>query len=229
MTALLIIFVKEPLPGHAKTRLTPPLSPEEASQLYRDFIEDILEEMGRLPELKLALAVTPAGAQDFFRGLVQPGVDLFPQAGIDLGERMTRAFARSFAAGFSPVLLRGSDTPDLPAAIIAEAREVLVAGQAQVVLGPCPDGGYYLVGLAAPQPRLFKGPVWSSHTVLDHTLKAARLLGLKFHLLPTWPDIDTYADLLTFLKRPQPAPRPGWRSRQYGLRLLGLLETPKSP
>ena len=100
---------------------------------------------------------------------------------------MARAFDWGFAAGFGPVMLRGSDVPDLPAAVVAEAREVLAAGRAQVVLGPATDGGYHLVGLTEPQPRLFQGPAWSSSTVLADTLELARHLGLRVHLLPPGP------------------------------------------
>lgn len=221
MTALLIIFAKEPRPGRVKTRLSPPLSPEEAAQLYHSFLQDILEEMARVPEIRLSLAFSPLGAQAFFRRLAPPGADLFPQEGADLGERMARAFDRGFAAGFGPVVLRGSDVPDLPAAAVSEAREVLATSQAQVVLGPCPDGGYYLVGLAEPQPRLFQGPAWSSSTVLADTLLLVRQLGLRVHLLPRWPDIDTYADLQAFLHRARPAPQPGWRSLRQARKLLG--------
>jgi rSAM/selenodomain-associated transferase 1 len=225
MTALLIIFAKEPRPGQVKTRLSPPLSPKEAAQLYHSFLLDILEEMARVPEVRLAMGFSPPGAQVIFRGLAPPGTDLFPQEGADLGERMARAFARGFAAGFGPVMLRGSDVPDLPAAVVLEAREVLAAGRAQVVLGPCPDGGYYLVGLNEPQPLLFQGPAWSSSTVMAETLRLARRLNLRVHLLPTWPDIDTYDNLRTFLHRAGPAPQPGWRSRKKALRLLGRLMT----
>jgi uncharacterized protein len=222
MTALLIIFAKEPLPGQVKTRLCPPLSPQEAAQLYHNFCLDILEEMARVPEVHLAVAFSPPGTQGLFRRLAPPGTDLFPQEGGDLGERMARAFARSFAAGFGPVMLRGSDVPDLPATVMSEAREVLASGQAQVTLGPCPDGGYYLVGLTEPQPRLFQGPAWSSRTVLTDTLDLARQMGLRVHLLPPWTDIDTGDNLRTFLKLPRPAPQPGWRSCAQARRLLGL-------
>ena len=225
MTALLIIFAKEPRPGQVKTRLSPPLSPEAAAQLYHCFIQDILDEMARVPELRLAVAFSPPTARGFFRRLAPPGTNLFPQEGADLGERMARAFARGFAAGFGPILLRGSDVPDLPAAAVAEAQAVLTAGQAQVVLGPATDGGYHLVGLTEPQPALFQGPVWSSSTVLTDTLRLARQLGLRVHLLPPWPDIDTGENLLTFLHRTRPAPHPGWRSRGQARKLLGLLQT----
>jgi len=229
MTALLIIFAKEPRPGHVKTRLSPPLSPEGAAQLYHSFLQDILEEMARVPEVGLALAYSPPGAHDFFLSLVPAGTGLFPQEGADLGERMSRAFDRGFAAGFSPVLLRGSDVPDLPGTAVSEAQAVLAAGRAQVVLGPCPDGGYHLVGLPEPEPRLFRGVAWSGPTVLGDTLHQARRLGLEVHLLPPWPDIDTYADLRSFLTRAHPAPQPGWRSHQGALRLLSLGENREEP
>lgn len=223
MTARLILFAKEPRPGRVKTRLCPPLYPETAARLYHCFLEDILEEMARVPEMRLAMAYSPETAESFFQRLAPPGTDLFPQEGADLGDRMARAFARNFAAGFGPILLRGSDVPDLPAAAVSEARAVLAAGQAQVVLGPCPDGGYYLVGLTEPQPALFQGPDWSSATVLADTLSLTRQLGLRVHLLPPWPDIDTGEDLRTFLSCPRPAPQPGWRSQALARKLLGLV------
>jgi hypothetical protein len=222
MTALLIIFAKEPRPGQVKTRLSPPLSPEAAAQLYHCFIEDILDEMARVPEMGLAVAFSPPTARDFFRRLAPPETILFPQEGDDLGERMAQAFTRGFAAGFGPILLRGGDVPDLPAAVVSEAAAVLTAGQAQVVMGPATDGGYHLVGLTEPQPGLFQGPAWSSSTVLTDTLSLARQLGLRVHLLPPWPDIDTFDNLRTFVQRARPAPQPGWRSGEQGLRLLGL-------
>jgi rSAM/selenodomain-associated transferase 1 len=225
MTALLIIFSKEPLPGQVKTRLCPPLSPEAAAKLYHCFLLDILDEMALVAEVSLTVAFSPETAQGFFRQLAPPETGLFPQEGADLGQRMARAFARSFAAGFGPVLLRGSDVPDLPAAVVSEVIAVLAAGQAQVVLGPATDGGYHLVGLSEPQPGLFQGPVWSSRTVLADTLRLARQLGLRVHLLDPWPDIDTGDDLRTFLNRPGPASQPGWRSRVQAQKLLARLQT----
>jgi hypothetical protein len=220
MAALTIIFAKEPVPGQVKTRLTPPLHPEDACRLYRCFLEDILEGMARLPGMAMALAYTPAAAGDFFRGLAPAAMRLVPQEGQNLGERQARAFAWGFAAGFETVLLRGSDTPDLPGAILLEAVAQLAAGPARVVLGPSPDGGYYLMGLKAPCPELFEGLAWSTGAVLADTLSRARALGLQVHLLPSWPDIDTYADLVNFLKQPHPAPQCGWRSDRTARKLL---------
>lgn len=226
MTALTIIFAKEPVPGQVKTRLTPPLLPEAACRLYHAFLEDTLDEMGHLPGMSVALAYTPAGARDFFRDLTPAGVRLLPQEGRDLGERQAQALAWGFAAGFDLVLLRGSDTPDLPAAILLEAREQLAANAAQVVLGPSRDGGYYLLGLKAPCPELFAGLAWSTETVLAETLDRARAFSLKVQLLPRWSDIDTIADMKDFLDRPHPPPQPGWRSHRLARELLAATGKP---
>jgi rSAM/selenodomain-associated transferase 1 len=219
MAVLLIIFAKEPLPGQVKTRLSPPLTPELAARLYHCFLEDILEEMARLTEIHLALAYSPAGAASFFRSLAPRGARLFPQEGRDLGERLIRACARGFAAGFQAVVVRNSDSPSLPRELVREAAEVLAAGRAQVALGPAPDGGYYLVGLTSTREELFQDLTWSRPTVLADTLQRARQLRLPVHLLPSWPDIDTPADLEEFLARPHPHPLPGWRSHRLGLKI----------
>ncbi len=224
MTTLTIIFAKEPVPGQVKTRLSPPLSPAAACRLYRGFLEDILEETASVPGLELALAYTPAGARDFFRALAPAMVQLFPQEGGDLGERQARALARGFAMGFEAVLLRGSDTPDLPGSILLEARDQLASGNAELVLGPSRDGGYYLIGLKSLYPELFEGLAWSTDTVLAGTLDRAAALALRVHLLPPWQDIDTSADLVDFLARPHPRPRPGWRSDRCARELLAALD-----
>jgi rSAM/selenodomain-associated transferase 1 len=220
MSALLIIFAKEPVPGQVKTRLSPPFSPHAAAQLYRCFLEDVLAEMQALPEVALALAYTPPSARDFFAALVPPGGRLAPQAEAGLGDRLIQAFAWGFGEGFAAVLIRNSDSPDLPGAFVQEGREALLTGRADIVLGPCPDGGYYLVGLRKPCPELFHNVAWSTEAVLDQTLARAGQLGLKVHLLPPWPDIDDLSELLNFLKRPLAPPAPGWRSHAWAMEHL---------
>jgi rSAM/selenodomain-associated transferase 1 len=217
---VLIIFAKEPSPGQVKTRLCPPLSPQAAARLYGLFLEDVLEEMARLPQIKIALAYTPASARPFFQNLAAPGMQLVAQAEEDLGERLRQAFDWGFAQRAGTVLIRNSDSPDLPGRLVTEAQEVLEGRGAQVVLGPCPDGGYYLVGLKSPQPQLFHDITWSGPAVLADTLARAGSLGLTVHLLPSWLDIDTCDDLLTFLASPKTSPSPGWRSYDLAKTLL---------
>jgi hypothetical protein len=217
---LLIIFAKQPSPGQVKTRLCPPLSPRGAARLYGQFLEDVLEEMARLPRIKLALAYTPASARSFFRNLAPPGVRLVAQAGKDLGERLQMAFNWGFAEGAGTVLIRNSDSPDLPGSLVMEAWTVLEQGPARVALGPCPDGGYYLVGLRRPQPELFQGITWSGSTVLAATLAQAQKSGLPVQLLPPWPDLDTFDDLLAFVRSAKTRLSPGWRSYELAKAML---------
>jgi uncharacterized protein len=149
---------------------------------------------------------------------------LAAQTGEDLGERLRQAFDWGFAQGAGAVLIRNSDSPDLPGFVVMEAAEVLERGGAQVVLGPCPDGGYYLVGLRSPQPQLFHHISWSGPAVLAETLAQAGRLGLTVHLLPPWPDLDTFEDVLDFVKSPKTSPAPGWRSYNLARELLAGAE-----
>lgn len=228
MAAVLIIFAKEPAPGQVKTRLGDHLGPEAASKLYRQFLLDVLAEMRTLRNLHLALAYSPPTARGAFATLA-PGLDLLPQAAGDLGERLAAAFAWGFAAGYAPVIVRNSDSPDLPARLVAEAANALAAGETDLALGSCPDGGYYLVGLKAPAPGLFADIPWSTGRVLARTLANARRLSLRQRLLPSWPDIDTLDDLQAFLEKPLSPSATGWASQSLARRLLTLAARRKKP
>jgi glycosyltransferase A (GT-A) superfamily protein (DUF2064 family) len=71
----------------------------------------------------------------------------------------------------------------------------LAEQEADVVLGPCDDGGYYLIGLRQAVPELFREMPWSTPAVLDETVARVRRLGLRLALLPPWFDVDLGADL----------------------------------
>jgi hypothetical protein len=86
-----------------------------------------------------------------------------------------------------------SDTPNLPTDRIQEALSRL--SEVDVVLGPCEDGGYYLIGMRSWVPELFSGIPWSTSEVAELTLKKAQALGLTVLLLESWYDVDTVKDL----------------------------------
>ncbi|MCC5790588.1 MAG: DUF2064 domain-containing protein, partial [Opitutales bacterium] len=90
-------------------------------------------------------------------------------------------------------LCLGGDCPGLSEAMLRQAAQVLEEG-AEVVFGPTPDGGYYLVGMKEEQPGLFAGIPWSSSETLSASLEKTRSLGLKVALLPELSDVDTLAD-----------------------------------
>jgi rSAM/selenodomain-associated transferase 1 len=113
------------------------------------------------------------------------------QQGADLGLRMQSAFDEAFEAGYSEVIIIGSDLPDLSTADLKAAFEQL--SENEVVLGPAQDGGYYLLGLKKPNPYIFQNKAWGTDTVLSDTL--ADLKDFKTVLLPVRNDIDRYEDI----------------------------------
>ena len=203
----LIIFAKAPLPGQAKTRLCPPLRPEEAARLAESFLLDEVETFNQLEEVQVTVAYAPARGYEVFRRLLGDAFLpwLSPQSGGDLGERLLAAF-RGACPAWWPVVVIGSDSPDLPPSLIERAFEALEADEADVVLGPTVDGGYYLVGMRQPHPHLFQDIPWSTDRVLETTLERLEERGLTGLTLPLWEDVDTIEDLERLRERLTDAP-----------------------
>jgi len=202
---LVVMMAKEPAPGKVKTRLTPPLTPQEAADLYRCFLQDHLLAMDVLPDADIAIAYSPPSSRMVFFDFCRKACDLFAQEGKDLGDKMMHIFQKKLSEGYAAVSVLGSDFPDLPNRLIQTSFELILNQQTDLVLGPCPDGGYYLIGAKRPYPQLFSDIPWSTDTVLAETLARAARLGLKTELLPPWNDLDTFQDLIlyhqTYLRR----------------------------
>lgn len=193
----LLLIAKRPAPGETKTRLTPPLTFEQASALYECFLRDTLEIVRAVPGVTRLINYLPAEADQYFSDLA-PDFELLPQVGQHLGERLDQALTHCLRNGFQQAVIMDSDSPTLPAAYLVQAFAELE--HAEVVLGPCEDGGYYLIGLTRPQPRLLREVRMSTVNVLADTLALADELKLRVALLPSWYDVDTFAEL-TRLKR----------------------------
>lgn len=188
------VVAKRPANGHTKTRLCPPLDGEAAARLYEGFLADTIDLIRQTPDVERSIAFLPAGAEAYFHQLA-PDFSLTLQQGDDLGARLDNLLAEALANGVGQAVVMDSDSPTLPSRYLEEAFAALDRG-ADVVLGPTDDGGYYLIGLARPQPRLLREVPMSTSTVLQDTLALAHTLGLKTALLPSWYDVDTIADLL---------------------------------
>jgi rSAM/selenodomain-associated transferase 1 len=189
----LLVVAKQPAAGQTKTRLCPPLTGAGAAALYEAFLCDTLDLMRQVGGAARTIAYLPEDAVGYFRRLV-PDMALRPQRGADLGERLDHALADALAAGARHAVVMDSDSPTLPAAYVSAAFDVLDGG-ADVVLGPCDDGGYYLIGVKRPQPRLLREVTMSTPFVVRDTLALASELGLRAELLPQWYDVDTAAEL----------------------------------
>ena len=208
---LLVVVAKAPKPAKVKTRLSPELSPDEATSLYRCFIRDRIREISLLKDIDLAISYTPADSKEFFIKFLSNGFQLFPQRGKDLGERLYNIFADKLNQGYSAVSIVDSDTPDLPRSIVEQSFQLLGSDGVDAVFGPCHDGGYYLIGMRRPHPELFQNIAWSTETVLQETLAQAEKSGIRAKLLKQWNDLDTYEDLLEYyLKHKDKMPDQNW-------------------
>lgn len=195
MSSALTIFAKAPIVGQVKTRLCPPLSPEEAKELYQCFLLDTVARASRLPDVQVCLAFTPAESEELLRAFLPGSLLYFPQRGNSLGEREANVFVDLLQRGFSRVVLIGGDIPTLPFFHLQEAFSRLTDPRTDVVLGPSEDGGYYLIGARKLHPCLFEDIAWSTATVLVETLAQARRHGLNVAQVPVWYDVDSEVDL----------------------------------
>jgi len=190
--SVLAVMAKAPRAGRVKTRLCPPLSPDEAAELAGAFLLDAVDQVRSVAAVRPAMAYAPVDARAFFHAIA-PDFDLVAQRGDDLGARLAHAFEDLLADGTPGAIVIGSDVPTLPSAVLGAALDRLAG--ADLVLGPSEDGGYYLIGLREPRAALFADMAWSTAVVFEETMRRASGLGLDVGLLPAWFDVDTGADL----------------------------------
>ncbi|MHA2426151.1 MAG: TIGR04282 family arsenosugar biosynthesis glycosyltransferase [Candidatus Thorarchaeota archaeon] len=193
----IFIVMKYPEKGEVKSRLAKSIGEDSATNLYRAFIQDTIDTVESL-EFPFHLAISPPDAQEQFTRFLGFGYNFFPQRGANLGERLRNGFHTMFDAGYTQVIALASDCPDLPAHLLKEAFSCFQSHD--VVLGPAPDGGYYLIGFSKDTfiPEAFDSLSWSTDTVLQETLARIKPFSERIHLLSEWQDIDTKNDLREF-------------------------------
>jgi uncharacterized protein len=188
-----VVMAKVPRTGFVKTRMG--LPGEAARRLYEDLLQAVLTGVDRARaslelDRVLAVALSYDDGRADAEALAPSGWRVVLQRGEDLGARIQKA---RDDAGADRVVVIGSDAPTLPSGRILEAFEAL--DRVPAVFGPTEDGGYYLVGLRGPEPRLFTGIPWSTDEVMAATRQAARGAGIAWEELPTWYDVDRPEDL----------------------------------
>jgi rSAM/selenodomain-associated transferase 1 len=191
-------MAKAPRVGHAKTRLVPPLTAEDAAALSACFIRDAAENIATAAQhaaIDGYIAFAPPDAEDEFQLLLPPNTQLLPSRRPGLGASLYDAAADLLAAGYGSVCLINSDSPTLPTSILVAAVRALAHSGDRLVLGPAEDGGYYLIGLKQAHRRLFEDIAWSTPRVLAQTKERAGELGLVTTMLPVWYDVDDIGSL----------------------------------
>jgi len=192
------IMAKAPRVGHAKTRLVPPLTAEDAATLSACFIRDAAENIATAAKQAAIdgyIAFAPPDAGDEFLPLLPPETRLLPSWRPGLGASLYDAAADLLAAGYGSVCLVNSDSPTLPTSILVAAAQALSPPGDRLILGPAEDGGYYLIGLKQAHRHLFDDIAWSTPQVLAQTEARGGDLGLATTLLPVWYDVDDIASL----------------------------------
>ena len=191
MSGILLIFIRNPELGKVKTRLARTVGDEEALRIYRILLEKTrTAALGVVAQRWLCYSdfVTAHdewAEADFHKMVQHPG---------NLGERMEASFQAAFTAGATKTLIIGSDCPALSGTVLQQAFEAL--DTTDFVLGPVPDGGYYLLGMRALEPSVFHGIEWSTDTVRARTLEKIAEAGMTCSLLPMLADVDTEEDWL---------------------------------
>jgi rSAM/selenodomain-associated transferase 1 len=210
-TIAVAIICKTPSPGKSKTRLSPPLRPEECAQISSCFIRDLSATIASLEadgDVDGYAVYTPLGTEDALHRLLPDSFGLVLQSEGDLGQRLDRGIADLLAAGHAGAILINSDSPTLPRTILRAAVEALKSGD-RAVISPALDGGYTLIGLSRPHPHLFTQIPWSTDKVFRLTLERAREIELPVVVLDPWYDVDD-ASSYAMLERELEGARPSF-------------------
>jgi len=197
----ILVFAKAPEPGQVKTRLVPPLTEGAAAVLAARLARRMLATACAAGIGEVRLCCAPDARHPFFELCRrQLGVTLVSQGKGDLGARMDRVF-RAALGHHGAALLAGSDVPDASEADFRIAASAL-ASDADAVLGPATDGGYWLLGLKRHDPALFDRMPWGTEQVAALTRQRMSALGWRVVELAPRDDLDRPQDLARLRQRP---------------------------
>ena len=192
MKKAVICFTRVPKPGVTKTRLLGLLTPAQCAGFHWAFLRDLSAVYDQV-DADLFLFHTPDPDWEELKTVFGMAVGFYPQAGEGLGEKMNNALDQVLELGYDAVVLTGADLPELTAAHLESGFRGLA--EADVVLGPTADGGYYLVGVKAPAPFLFENQTYGAGSVYENAVSAARAAGASVAAAEPCDDVDTPEDL----------------------------------
>ncbi len=195
---MLLVFARCPDVGACKTRLIPAFGAAGAADIHRRLLQQTFDVVGRAcpPGLRRCQIQQTGTALKELQSLVAahcPQAEVVAQPPGDLGFRLQVGISAAFSSGLHKVVAIGTDCPELEVALLDHAFRWL--SQADVVLGPAADGGYYLIGLNAPHSELFRDVDWGTHRVFRQTIDRADELDLTVRLLPELRDVDRPEDV----------------------------------
>ena len=186
---LIQVFTKSPVVGTVKTRLTPPLSPEEARQLHVELIRNTIS-VSQESKTIIQLWTTPPTDHPILTQY-EPEIEVFQQFNGNLGDRMLDALTQGLH-GHDKVILLGTDCPGITSERIHSAFRALE--NHDCVINPVEDGGFSMIGVRQISPKIFSNIFWSSESVMKQMRVNLSELQWSWLELPTLYDVDTPAD-----------------------------------
>lgn len=193
----IIFFIKYPEKGKIKTRLAKDINEDFVLNLYRCFVIDILSVLNKL-KFDFKIYFDPPGSLIKIKKWLGENYTFVQQRGSDLGERMKNAFESVFEEDYNKAIIIGSDMPCFSCDFFSDIFDEL--GDNHTVIGPSPDGGYYLLGFKKDTflKEVFYDIHWSTENVLSSTMKIFNKYKYKVNILEVMNDIDTFDDLRDF-------------------------------
>jgi len=239
-TCAIGIMAKAPQAGRSKTRLCPPLTPDEAAALSAAFLRDTaanIADAARSAPITAYAAYAPHGSEARVAahvgartGLVlADGTPSMPAGVQGFGRCLLHAIRGMLARGHAAACVLSSDNPTLPTRRLIEAAEQLLAPGDRAVLGASDDGGYYLLGLKAAHVEMFADIAWSTGSVAAATRARARAIGLPLVELDPWYDVDDAPSLSVLIAETGGYPAPATRALLRRLERTGRLAARLAP
>ena len=195
-----VLLVKYPEKGKVKARLLRQINKESVAELYKNFVLDMISMLER-SGTQYIIAYRPKTALRKFEKWLGFEQTYLPQRGRGMGQMLKNIFIDTYSKSFKRVIVIASDCPDLPEEILKEA--IIALEDHSTVIGPSPDGGYYLIGFTqeAFSPKTFEAVTWSTAKVFKETISKLKNQRQNIHVLPEWRDVDTLADLQNLFER----------------------------
>jgi uncharacterized protein len=211
------VLAKAPRAGLSKTRLSPPLTEEQAVDLQRALLLDTVAACRQeIPDTAILCPDEQHAAE--LRTLLGDSIPVVPQDGVGVADA-TRLVLKRFLPE-QPVAVVGSDIPGTPPGELTWAQARLAHGT-DAVVGPGLDGGYWLFAACTYDERVFEIP-WGTPAAFAATVRRCREAGLSVEVAAQWPDVDTIVDLAVLASRADELP-------PHTREALASLDLPLSP
>ena len=195
---IVIVLAKAPVPGRVKTRLSPPLTADQAASIAAAALDDTFRAVLQSTRSSGTVAVFDGDPSPW----VPSGVTVIAQADGGLDRRLPAAFGDVHALHGAAMVLVAMDTPQVTAAMVDEAIVALDQPEVDAVFGPADDGGYWLIGVRplcrgeSSYDALFHDVPMSTDETGAAQRERLRSCGWRVHDVGQLRDIDTIGDII---------------------------------